>query len=360
MDISGRTVFFVARPSFVTRQRAQRLATRAAAIPGSGKPGPGSLAVYGLGGTVGRLRRGSLMSQWERLRRKGIEQVSEISFLRAVGLIPRSAPVQLIEAANFATLTGLDDQTMICMSTAGALEPENDQLPFRDVRLGREIARLLGAGYPLSSVAEAAALMRRHEGAELSAREDEIAVRVRAAKIEISGQTQLSFADAPDDLDDVLDQAEEAEEAGDSLTARRLYETAVMARPRDAVVRYNLGCVLTALSELDSAEAQFRIAVALDPSLADANFNIAHIRRRKDDPEGERQALERSLEADPDYVEALVALARWFIARDRFAQVRPLLDRIEAAGTPEAHKDFVQRAALLCDLSGRLATGSGG
>jgi tetratricopeptide (TPR) repeat protein len=356
VDISGRTVFFVARPSFVTRPRAQRLAARAAAILGSGKLEPGSLAVYGLGGTVGRLRRGSLLSQWERLRRKGIEQVSEISFLRAVGLIPRSAPVQLIEAANFAALTGLDEQTMTCLSIAGALEPENDHLPFRDVRLGREIARLLGAGYPLAGVAEAAALMRRHDGAELSAGEDEIAVLVRAAKIEISGQTQLSFADAPNDLDDVLDQAEET---GDNLTARRLYETAVMARPRDAVVRYNLGCVLTALSELDSAEAQFRIAIALDPSLADANFNIAHIRRLKDDPEGERQALERSLEADPHYVEALVALARWFIVRDRLAEVRPLLDRIEAAGTPEAHKDFVQRAALLCDLSGRLGAGSG-
>jgi tetratricopeptide (TPR) repeat protein len=127
-----------------------------------------------------------------------------------------------------------------------------------------------------------------------------------------------------------------------------------MARPRDAVIRYNLGCVLTQLDTLDIAEAQFRIAVSLDPSLAEGQFNIAHIRRLKDDAEGEKQALEQALAADPEYVEALVALARWLIARDRFTEVRPLLDRIEAAGTPEAFKEFVQRAALLCDLSGRL------
>jgi tetratricopeptide (TPR) repeat protein len=357
VDISGRTVFLVARPSFVSRQRALRLATQAAGKPGSGRPGPGSLAVYGLGGTIGRLRSGSLIAQWERLARAGAEQVSEIGFLRAVGLIPRAEPAQLIEAANFSELSGLDDRTVTCLAIAGALEPEGGRFPFRDVRLGREIARLLAAGYPLAGVAEAAALMRRHEGARIIAGEDEIAVHVQAAKIELSGQTQLPFGDAPGDLEAVLDEAETAEESGDAATARRLYETAVRARPRDAVIRYNLGCVLTGLSELDQAEMHFRIAVSLDPSLAEAHFNIAHIRRLKADAEGELQALERALEADPDYVEALVALVRWLISRDRFEEVRPLIERIERAGTPDAFRDFVQRATMLCELSGRLTAG---
>lgn len=357
MDISGRTVFVVARPSFVSRQRALRLAARAGARPGNGRPGPGSLAVHGLGGTIGRLRSGSLMAQWERLNRAGAEQISEIRFLRLVGLIPAAEPGQLIEGTNFAQLSGLDQRTMTCLAIAGALEPDAGRFPFRDVRLGREIARLLAAGHPLAAIAEAAALMRRHEGARLIAGEDEIAVRVQAARIEPSGQTQLPFGDAPDDLEAVLDEAEAAEDAGDAPAARRLYETAVMARPRDAVIRYNLGCVLTTLCELDPAETHFRIAVSIDPSLAEAHFNIAHIRRLKDDAEGERQALESALEADPDYVEALVALARWLIARDRFAEVRPLIGRIERAGTPDAFKDFVQRATMLCELSGRLNAG---
>jgi len=357
MDISGRAVFFVARPSFVSRQRALRLAARMAAKPGSGRPGPGSLAVHGLGGTVGRLRSGSLIGQWERLNRAGVEQMSEIGFLRAVGLIPDAEPGQLIEAAHFSELSGLDGRTMTCLAIAGALEPAGGRFPFRDVRLGREIARLLGAGYPLAGIAEAAALMRRHDGARLIAGEDEIAVRVQAARIEASGQTQLPFGDPPGDLEAVLDEAEAAEESGDMPAARRLYETAVMARPRDAVIRYNLGCVLTALDALDPAETHFRIAISIDPLLAEAHFNIAHIRRLKDDADGEHQALESALEADPDYVEALVALARWLIARDRFSEVRPLIERIERAGTPDGLKDFVQRASMLCELSGRLNAG---
>ena len=128
-------------------------------------------------------------------------------------------------------------------------------------------------------------------------------------------------------------------------------------RPRHAVIRYNLGCVLTALDELDLAETHFRIGTSIDPLLAEAHFNIAHIRRLKDDAEGEYQALERALEADPDYVEALVAMARWLIARDRFAEVRPLIERIERAGTPDALKDFMQRASMLCELWERLNTG---
>ena len=332
---------------------------RAGAAAGTGRPGPGSVAVHGLGGTVARLRSNSLIGQWERLRRAGVEQISEIGFLRAVGLIPRSEPMQLIEAASFAELSGLDHQTITSLAIAGALEPEGGRFPFRDVRLAREISRLLAAGYPLAGIAEAAALMRRHEGAEIIAGEDEIAARIHEARIELSGQTQLPFADRARDLDDVLDQAEGAEEIGDTGAARRLYGIAVMARPRDAVVRYNLGCVLTALSELEEAETHFRIAVSHDPSLAEAHFNIAHIRRLKEDAEGERLALEQALEADPAYVEALVALARWLIARDRFQEVRPLLDRIERIGTPDALKDFVHRAALLCDLSGRLGAGPG-
>jgi tetratricopeptide (TPR) repeat protein len=357
VDISGRTVFVVARPSFVSRQRILRLAARAAGKPGNGRPAPGSLAVHGLGGTIGRLRSGSLIAQWERLARAGVEQVSEIGFLRAVGLIPRTEPTQLIEAANFVELSGLDNRTVTCLAIAGALEPEDGRFPFRDVRLGREIARLLAAGYPLAGVAEAAALMRRHEGARIIAGEDEIAVHVQAAKIDLSGQTQLPFGDAPADLEAVLDEAEAAEESGELAVAQRLYETAVRARPRDAVVRYNLGCVLTALTEPDQAETHFRIAVSLDPSLAEAHFNIAHVRRLKADAEGELQALERALEADPDYVEALVALARWLIARDRLQDVPPLIERIERTGTPDAFKDFVQRASMLCTLSGRLTAG---
>jgi len=357
MDIAGRTLYFVTRPAFVSRQRAQRLAARAAAVPGSGKPGPGSIAVFGLGGVVGRLAKGALLPQWERLRRRGVQPLSEIGFLRAVGLMPKPAAARLIAASDFMGMSGLDRETARSLAIAGALEPEGDQFPFGDLRLGREIARLLAAGYPLAGVAEAAAVMRRHAGAEMAAGEAEIAVRVRQSQIEISGQALLPFTEAPADLDQVMDEAEAAEDAGDTETARRLYEIAVMARPRDAVARYNLGCVLTALERLDEAEIQFAIAASLDPALAEACFNIAHVRRLKADAAGERRALEQALDADPAYVDALVALARWHIARDELSAVRPLLDRIAVVGAPDVQKDFVQRATLLCELSERLEGG---
>jgi len=353
VELSGKTVFFVSRPSFVSRQRAARLAARARAKMAAGKPGAGSIAVHGLGGALGRLAKGTLLAEWDRLARRRIHQMSEIGFLRAVGLMPTSVPVQLIAAANFAALSGLDDATVQSLVITGALEPEDGQFPFRDVRLGREVARLLVIGYPLVGVAEAVALMRRHEGAEISAGEDEIAVRVREARIELSGQTLLPFDDVPADLNAVLDRAEAAAEEGDAAATWRLLEIAVMARPRDAVIRYNLGCVLTNLSRPDEAETHFRIAASLDPSLAEAHFNIAHVRRLKNDAAGERDALEQAVRADPEYLDALIALARWHIARDEFAPVRPLLEQIDKIGIPESQADFVHRAKLLCDLAER-------
>jgi Tfp pilus assembly protein PilF len=154
-------------------------------------------------------------------------------------------------------------------------------------------------------------------------------------------------------LSEVLDQADEAEQDGDAETARRLYEIAAMARPRDAVIRYNLGCILIGLSRLDEAETHLRIAAGIDSLLAEAWFNIAHIRRLKGDADGEKLFLERALDADPDYADALVCLAKWFIARDAFDKARPLLDRIERAGGAESQREFVRKAVLLCDLAGR-------
>ncbi len=362
MDIRGRSVFFVTRPTFVSRQRAHRLARRAAAIPETGKARPGSIAVYGLGGAISRIRQGNLLSHWEQLQQQGVQNLSEIGFLRAVGLMPElSLPTGLIPSAEFARQTGLDGETIRTLALAGALELEEDQLqfrelrlPFRDLRLGREVARLLARGFPLHGIIEAAALARRHEGAKMSEAGAEIEVRLNEAAIETSGQTVLPLDEPAATMAELLDRAEEAEQGGDLATARRLYEIAVMARPRDAVIRYNLGCVLTGLAELDDAEIHFRIASSLDPSFAEPSFNAAHIRRLKDDSDGERRFLEQALQADPDYVDALIGLARWFIARDSFVELRPLLDRIEHIGTPAAHADFVRKAVLLCHLADRV------
>src|SRR5579871_5745211 len=101
MELSGKTLVFVSRPSFVSRQRAARLAARAGAKLSAGKAAPGSIAIHGLGGALGRLAKGTLIAEWDRLTRRRIQQMSEIAFLRAVGLMPKSVPVQLIAAANF-------------------------------------------------------------------------------------------------------------------------------------------------------------------------------------------------------------------------------------------------------------------
>ena len=326
-----------------------------AAVLEAGKPRPGGIAVYGLGGTISRTRQGNLLSHAEELRQRGVDPMSEIAFLRAVGIMPKAPrPTMRIGAADFSRQTGLDQETVRTLVIAGAMDEEDEQFPFRDLRLGREIARLLGRGFPLHGLAEAAALARRHEGTTLGDAGADIEVWLKQATIEISGQTLLPLDESGATLSELLDRAEVAEEARDLHTARRLYEIAVMARPRDAIVRYNLGCVLTGLSELDAAEVHFRIASSLDTSFPEPAFNAAHIRRLKEDADGERRYLEQALEADPDHVEALLGLSRWFIARDDFAAVRPLLERIEQIGTPPAHGDFVRKAMLLCRLVDRV------
>jgi len=136
MDISGRAIAFVSRPAFVSRERARRLTLRAGAIPEQGKPrlgsfGSGSIAVHGLGGTVSRIRQGTLLAQWDRFHQRGIQQISEIGFLRAVGLMPAlPSSDRLIEAADFVGMSGLDGDTVRILAIAGALEPNGERYPL--------------------------------------------------------------------------------------------------------------------------------------------------------------------------------------------------------------------------------------
>lgn len=71
-----------------------------------------------------------------------------------------------------------------------------------------------------------------------------------------------------------------AHEAGDARTAARCYHLALQRDDIDPVTHYNLALALEDLDRDGEAAAHYRRAVALNPSFADAHYNLSHLLTR--------------------------------------------------------------------------------
>ena len=89
----------------------------------------------------------------------------------------------------------------------------------------------------------------------------------------------------------------------------RLYRRALDIQAQLADVRVNYGRFLEAQGRVNEAEQAYRTAVEHDPWLASAHYNLGTVVLRRGGETAEAvQHLERAVELEPDYVDALVNL----------------------------------------------------
>jgi tetratricopeptide (TPR) repeat protein len=86
-----------------------------------------------------------------------------------------------------------------------------------------------------------------------------------------SGETQTI---APDSLAPLLAQAQQALDREDYAAAMVLLQTIIAARPGDALPHFQLGYAHSRLQQYAEAAAEYRRALALDPSLGPAHLNL--------------------------------------------------------------------------------------
>lgn len=72
-------------------------------------------------------------------------------------------------------------------------------------------------------------------------------------------------------------------EAGHGEAAVSLYDSAILACPKSALIRFNRAVALEDLNRLEEAVSSYEFGLALDPSLADAHFNIARLKAQLGD-----------------------------------------------------------------------------
>jgi tetratricopeptide (TPR) repeat protein len=105
----------------------------------------------------------------------------------------------------------------------------------------------------------------------------------------------------------------------------------------DATTHYNLGLLMSQTGRLADAEREYRRAVALDPSQADARGNLGPLLARMGRGREAAEELRRLVADDPENVSALTNLGVVLIQQGRPKEARPYLEKALqlAPGVPQ-------------------------
>ena len=101
------------------------------------------------------------------------------------------------------------------------------------------------------------------------------------------------------------------------------------------------------------ARARYRQAVALNPAMADAWYNLAHQLERAGRTWEARDCLERAVAADTDYPAALFDLARLTFDAGRHDRACALFERYLQAEDKPPWNAYARRAVSICRLETR-------
>jgi tetratricopeptide (TPR) repeat protein len=131
--------------------------------------------------------------------------------------------------------------------------------------------------------------------------------------------------------------------------ALKRYQELISLDSRDALARNCLGIALAQLSQYSDAEAEFRRAIGIKPSLPDAYFNLAGVLEVTGRYHEAEVPLRKALKLKPSYVEARLRLGSSFVLMGRLDEARDCFDRALriAPRNPQALVGMGQTEALM-------------
>jgi tetratricopeptide (TPR) repeat protein len=113
------------------------------------------------------------------------------------------------------------------------------------------------------------------------------------------------------------------------IAAENEFQQAISLDPRDPQLYDDLGLVQLLDSENGAAEKSFQSAVNLKPSDPQTYINLANFYKGQDAPDRAEQVLRRGMARNSSAVELPISLASLYAERNRKADQKSLLDRIE-------------------------------
>ena len=112
--------------------------------------------------------------------------------------------------------------------------------------------------------------------------------------------------------------------------ARRSLQKARKLAPEHGPLLLELGVLEGQMGQLDSATATLRKAASHAPRSADVHFNLAEALRASGQGSEAAQAYKRTLQIDPNYIEAEYGMGCLLIGEKQFDEALPLLEKVAA------------------------------
>lgn len=305
-------------------------------------------------GAAAFIRNGRLAHALARLQAAGAPCLSERTLMRRLGLMaPLDATPRDIPADALARLSGLPPDALRLLTLFDLFDPVEDRYQFRELALARRCKALLDRGVALEALAAIAGAMDLRPGQDSIDLDALGALVVRTGDLELDrgGQLRLPLNARNLTLDELRAEAWDAEDQGDLPLAERLYATVLLARPWDAISRFNLANVLAALGRPRDAVIELRLALHHDAGLVDGWYNLGLHLEALGERDGAVTALREAVARDPAYGAAVHMLALLLFRAGDFAGAAPLWERLLQLQPTSADVRTAERALAVCRMA---------
>lgn len=286
-----------------------------------------------------------------------VEIVSERRFLEWLGRAAPDDQVRSYSLDQISSLSGLPREVVEELTAFGLLDARNKLYRFRDLSVARQIAELLAAGTPLSTITRSIRDIRKWmPDADVSsvklypATKDELVVEHLRLRSDKSGQMLLPVSQPVDSPDALFEMAQAAEDNGDVEKAARLYHRVVKLDPSDAAAAFNLGNLLMRLGKKVDAERAFKSAIKADKRFPEVWYNLASLYDEQDRIHDAIDALHRALTIDPDYADAVFNMALILQRLNRLVDAASYWRRYIALDATSSWATRARRALKLCEM----------
>jgi hypothetical protein len=305
-------------------------------------------------GAVGRFAQGRLKQV---IIQAGSTLLTEYQFLGELGLRP-SPPGkrQDYDREAFGTACRLTRRERFWLELFDVLEPRDGFYDFHDLILARQIRMIIDTGVSMPDVIGAAIAFRRAAAREAERRpalppalaHGELIAGIGTWLTAINREVAKRI-----DYDDVTlachlhDLAEAAGRASDWKVAEQIYRRCIAIDENDALAHFDCANAVRHQGRIADAAALYRVAADVDPTLAEAPYELGCMAQDAGQEDEARQHFERTLVRDPQHGDAAFRLAFLHLDRGEHRRALALFEHgLELDGNGRQAEAAAQAAAL--------------
>jgi tetratricopeptide (TPR) repeat protein len=123
------------------------------------------------------------------------------------------------------------------------------------------------------------------------------------------------------------EEGDQANAAGDTAQAAALYREALAADPDEPLLLYKLAKALDKLKDIDGEKTALLRAIQLNPNLAEAQNQLGYLAVRDGDAAQAEVYFQAAVSASPSYVGAWINLAATFASEEKWKESRQAIGR---------------------------------